>query len=84
MARAAEAGDATTMETDDTETSGTTTRTAVMDPQEAVIHRVVREIMGTPVRATAATILATEKTMSGREIQAGAPVVEGIIQGVNP
>lgn len=82
MARAAEVGEATTTETDDTEMHGTTTRTAVMDPREATVHRTVREIMDTPVRVTAATILATETILSGCEIQAGA--LEGIIQGVNP
>ena len=84
MARAAKAGDATMTETDDTGTCGTTTRTALMGHLEAIVHGVVREIMGTPVLATAATILATETTMCGGETRAGARALEGIIQGVNP
>jgi len=79
MVRVPQVGSVTTTETDDPDTRETTTMTAMMDPQEAVVHGAVREIMDTPVRATAATILTTKPTRSGEEIQAGAPALKGVI-----
>jgi hypothetical protein len=73
------AGRATMMVTDGTDTRETTTTTATMGPQEKTTHEAVRGMMDTPVRATAATILATETTMGGKEIQAGAPAFEVVM-----
>ena len=81
MARVVRAGDATTKVTDGRGTRETTTTIAIMRPQGAVVHGAVRGTMDTPVCATVATILTTETTMSGEEIQAGAPA---LTRGINP
>ena len=79
-----QAGRATMTQTGDTDTRETTTTTAMMGPQEIIIQGAVRGMMNTPVRATVATILATKTTMGGDQIQAGAPALEIVMQGINP
>ena len=82
MIRVPQAGRATTTETDETDTREATTTTAMMGPQEMVVHGAVQGIMATPVRATAATILATKTTRGDEEIQAGAPPLKVVMQGI--
>lgn len=84
MIRVPQAGRATTTETNDTDTREATTTTAKMGPHEMAIHGAVRGIMDTPVRAIAATILATMTTRGGEEIQARHPTLKVVMQGINP
>ncbi len=84
MIRVPQAGRATTTETNDTDTREATTTTAEMGPQEMVVHGAVRGIMDGPVRATAATILATKTTRGGEEIQARPPTLKLVMQGIDP
>ena len=84
MIRVRQAGRATTTETDATDTREATTTTAMMGPQEMVVHGAVQGIMATPVRATTATILATKTTRGDKEIQVGAPALKVVIQEIYP
>ena len=84
MIRVPQAGGATTTQKDGTDTREMTITTAMTGPPEMTVHGVVRGIMITPVRATAATILVIETTMRGEETQAGAPTPKVVMQGISP